>query len=807
MIGNVRLTALLAAASVCAMATSAYAQDAPEAGDARVAAASEPTGDIVVTARKTAEPLSKVPISVSAFTGEALEQAGIKTPLDLARDTPSLRVSQSLQASDSVQFTLRGQTAGEIQLTIDQPVGIYIDGVNYPRVYGLTAGFFDLERIEVLKGPQGTLYGRNTTGGAVNIVTKGADYDGTHGYIFGEFGNHASRRINGAINTVLVDDKLAFRFAFQNWQRNGYGKSRITGQDLGGDKNQTFLRGSLRWDPTSDLSVELKADWLRVREHGALMTARFYVPVSQTDQQVAIDLGLNPTLASSITAARNAIQNVVTLGNQDLLTSDVQDLSFNNLDHHSVGLTIKYDLSPDLTLKSITGYRYLNDDRQFDLDGTRYNILTYGIDSPGPNYYPHWDLTTDKLFTQELNLSGRLGSSFDFLLGGFYSYEKGDDGSTNNLRAGQVSQIVGSPYTINQTRAVNIISESWALFMQDNWHVTDTLTLTGGIRYSHERKGLTQQNGRFAPSLGNYTCTTNTSAVVTDLTQCAVTRFSSWNGVSWLASASWQVTPDVMVYAKVSKGFKAGGYDTRPIAPPFNPESAQDYELGLKGRFLNGRLRTNLAIYQTEYRNKQEQAIVPLEIIPGSGILVATSLTANAATATIRGIEADFNARLTDNFSIGGSLTYLHGRYGSYTTALNFAGATVDASGEAFADPRWSYSLNAKYVVPMSSGEMRFMADWAWTEGRHPSARQIDTALPAALVDELFRQDVGLLNVRLEYFHKPADLTIALYATNVLNKVYQVAGSTRLGTGGAQVGVTQEPRMFGISFRKGFGGE
>lgn len=802
-----KIVALVAGCSIFGLAgggqawaqAASPADSAPTDAGARADQYGYDSQDIVVTARKREESLSKVPVAVSAFSGAKLEETGIKSALDIGNFTPGLRVAQSLQADSSAVFTLRGQAASEIQLTFDQPVGVYVDGVNYPRVYGLSAAFFDLDRIEVLKGPQGTLYGRNTTGGAINLVSKNADYDGEHGYIFAELGNHASRRVNGAMNVELVDDKLAARIAFQNWTRDGYGTSRITGQDVGGNKNQTYIRGSLQFDPTSNLSIGLKADVLRIRENGPLLTPRFYLPMANADQQVAIDLGLDPTLPASITAARAALQDAVNRGTADFFTSDINDKQFDDLDAVSVGLTIAYDISDAVSIKSISGFRRFKNDRQMDLDGTRFNLLLYGADSPGPNYFPPFALVKDRLFTQELNLTGEAGP-LTWLVGGFVSDEKGDDSSTNNLWADQIRVVQGNPYTINQTHVIDIINRSWSIFTQNDVRLSDRITLTGGLRYNRETKGLTQLNNRFAPSTGLYQCNTTSTAVVTDPMQCAVTRRATFEGWSWLASISNQITDDVLLYAKISQGFKGGGFDTRPIAPPFQPEKAREIEVGMKGRLLDGLLRTNIAAYTTRYSNKQETAIVPV----GN---VNTVLTTNAARARIRGFEADVTLQPAQGLSLGGTVAYLDGKYNSYPTALNRLNQVVDASGEHFPNPPWTYTLNARYQFFAPNARIAMQADWSWAAGARPTPRLVDQALPVALVDELVRSDVGLLNLRLDYTIESADVTIALFATNALNKKYQILGSTRAGGGGPQLAVTREPRMFGISFRKSFGGE
>jgi len=263
------------------------------------------------------------------------------------------------------------------------------------------------------------------------------------------------------------------------------------------------------------------------------------------------------------------------------------------------------------------------------------------------------------------------------------------------------------------------------------------------------------------------------------------------------------------VYLKTSKGFKGGGWNLRlPAAPPFAPESARDIELGLKSDLLQNRLRANIAVYRTSYKNKQESIIIPLGL--GSATVIQ-----NAASATIKGFEVELTAEPINNLTLRASTAYLYGKYKSFPGALSIAGAVSDATGEKFPNPPWTYTLSARYQFELAAGKLAMQSDWSWTAGARPSARNIDPALPAALVNDLVgtlqyqngKAALGLLNARISYTLPDTGLEFAVFGTNVLNKQYQFAGIAQPNVGNLQLGATGEPRMWGVQVRKTFGDE
>jgi iron complex outermembrane recepter protein len=790
----------------------ALAQGAPANPSAQVE-------EVVVTARKREESIQDVPVAVSAFTGEQLEQQGIKTPADLAKTVPSLSTGFSQNGASTVTFVLRGQSASDVILTIDQAIGLYADGGYIPRPYGLNAAMVDLQSVEVLKGPQGTLYGRNTTGGAINLISRSPDYAGLHGYVTGEVGNHESYKFTGAVNVPLIDDTLAARIAYQYWSREGYGSSRVTSQDLGGDHDDNYVRGSLRWNPTPYAQVDLKADYVRLRQNGLLGSVRAYIPQALTNQQAALELGLNPNVPANLITAQNALMAIAAQGNADLFTSDSSTIHREDIDHYSFNLTGTFDISDNAMFKSITTYRSLENTKQYDLDGTRFHILEIVTDVPNTvpvNYnLPQRPLVEDEFYSQEFNVSG---SSFSdrlkWLVGAYYSNEIGYDTTQNDFRL-NTTLFGGNTFLINFNQGRDIKNESWAFFTQNDFSITDQLSITAGLRYTEETRDMVAANRRFDPINNRWLCgvTGAPAGSRVDEADCFVPLpQDTSSGTSYLLSLNYKFNPDTLVYLRTARGFRGGGFQLRtPDLQNFQPEVAEDIEIGLKTDLFDRRLRANLAYYKTDYSNKQESQIIPLPPPRGNATIIT-----NAAAATIQGFEAELFARPIEALTLRLAASWIDGKYDTYPGALRYAGGTpVDATGEKFAYPPWTVALGARYELAIGPGELALQADWSWRDGAQPTARLVDPALPASLTDELValqsgaggRASLSLLNLRADYQLPDNGLTFSLWATNALDEEYQIPGVAQPNLGGVFQAITGEPRMWGVSVRKSFGDE
>ncbi|MFW6092910.1 MAG: TonB-dependent receptor [Pseudomonadota bacterium] len=751
--------------------------------------------EVVVTARKRAESLQDVPVAVSAFSQQELESQSIQEFVDLNAQTPGVYIRQVQADPSAALIDIRGMSQADTLLTTDASVGVYVDGVNLPRSQGLNANIFDLERVEVLKGPQGTLYGRNTTGGAINLITRKPDYAGWHGYVEGAAGNESYTQFSGAVN-VPMGNTAAARLAVQKTDQDGWGESTTTGNELY-DQDELFVRGSFMADPTDRLNILLQADYLDVDEGGAAekllqpggnpLDPDNELPVTASIA-AGVELGVlnpadipsaqnptgGPTFGPGLVAGYQAFSEYA--GGDPLETGSDADV-YSEAELWGGGLTVSYDLTDYVQVKSITGYRNWETQRLIDLDGSPFTIL-------------HPELAVDAdFFSQELQLVGA-NADFDWVLGGFYSHEEGTDGSvTSALPAINPA----NPNVLDG----DVTNKSWAVFAQGTYAVTDRLDVTAGLRYTEEKKELDSFNRTFNQLTQQFDCSLPPGGV--PIEQCQASFSDTFSDPSWLLSADYQLTRASMVYASVSRGFRGGGQNIRGGTDPasftsFEPETATTYEAGFKGDLINSMLRLNAAAYYTDYEDVQRSII-----IPGSGSNVITVLT-NAAKAEIQGFEAEAWLYPTDSLTFFATAGYTDFEYDEFDSLAQDGSTVVDRSDEEIATPEWQASISARYSRPIGSNNFLAQVDYAWQD-------DIVLAPESTVADEVTQPDYGLWNARLEYQLIEQGLTFALWGKNLSDEEYFVTSTDFSGNIGHTIGVVGKPRSYGLTVSLDFGDE
>lgn len=769
-------------------------------GEARAATTTNETAagsqraieEVVVTARKRAESLQDVPVAVSAFSGAELESQTIQEFADLDAQLPGVYISQDQGDPTLAVVSIRGQSQADTLLTTDSSVGVYVDGVNLPRQQGLNANMFDMERVEVLRGPQGTLYGRNTTGGAINLITRKPDYTGWHGYLEAGAGNESFTQLSGAVNIPLAETTAA-RLAVQKTDQDGWGESNFTGNDLY-DQDELFIRGSLMADPTDRLSILFQADYLDVNEGGA--AEKLLQPggnpldpnstLPPTPAIVAgVELGVlnpadipsaanpvpGPTFVPGVAAGFEAVSGF-TQG--DLLDTDSNADVFSDAKLWGGGLTINFDINDTISLQSITGYRNWETNRLLDLDGTPFTIL-----------HPNLAVDAD-FFSQELQLLGTT-DRFDWVLGAYYSLEEGTDGSVTQA----VSAI--NPFQPNVLDG-DVENSSWAVFAQATYSATERLDVTAGLRYTEEKKELVSQNRVFNQLTQEFNCQLPPGNL--PIEQCSAEFSDTFNDPSWLLSADYQIRDDFMVYGSVARGFRGGGQNIRGGSDPssfaaFEPETATTYEVGLKGDLAQA-LRLNAAAYFTDYQDIQRSIIVP-----GSGGNVVTILT-NAAEADITGFELEAWLYATESLTFFSTVSYLDFEYQDFDALAPDGTTVVDRSDEDIEAPDWKYSISGRYDRNIGNNRLGVQVDYAWQD-------EVNTSPSSTLPDVVTRDSTGLLNARLEYEWLQRNLSLALWGKNLTDEEFIVATTDFSGNIGHTISVVGRPRSFGLTLRMDFG--
>lgn len=733
--------------------------------------------EIVVVARKREESLQSVPVAVTAFSASEIRNLGITDVVDVQYSTPGIIIQPQGGSPAVATVTMRGQSQADILLTTDASVGVYVDGVSLPRQYGMTSNLFDLERIEVLKGPQGTLYGRNTTGGAINLIAKKADYDGISGFVEAATGSFSRRDFGGAINLPVIQDRLAVRVAGQSTKADGIAESSATGFDIRDDE-ETFGRVNVQIDPTDNLNISITGDYLTVNEGGSLERNLAVRPLSTDAFAAGVQTGLG------IVGVQPVLDSFAIGGSAagDFYDSNVGSPTNNKLEIWGIGGTITYDFGV-AELKSITGYRELEDKRILDLDGTPFLFHETTFD------------VAAETFTQELQLQGEaLDERLDWIVGGFYSSEKGNDNS--------FTRVVAAINPLQILFDAEVENKSWAIFAQGTYALTNRLDLTMGGRYTEEEKDLTSRNRRLIFATGGLVvCQVGMPPAGT--CPAVVSPTGKFDGIGYHFALDYDLTEDWLTYFSVSRGFRGGGQNLRGLnsipnsLDPFAPEFARTWEVGSKVDFWDNRARVNVAAYRTDYSDIQRSNIV-VNPGPGGG---NTTVLVNAASATIQGFEIEADLNPIDNLTFNASLGYVDAKYNSFTD-LDAAGAVVDRTFEDFGVPEFTSSLTGRYEIPCDKwGTVTgLQLDWYWR-----SEQRLDPNVRQATAIDLQTQDAySLINARLDVLHEPSGVSLAVFGKNLTKEEYLYDTVNLSNTLGHTVGIAGEPRIWGVEARVDF---
>jgi len=752
------------AGTALAMISPVYAQDAPTAG------AEAGADNIIVTARRKSEVLQDVPLAITAIDASALDRQSIGELRDLNSIAPSLIIKEHTNNPQGLVVSLRGQVPAGILMTLDSAVGIYSDGISIPRAVGLRGALVDLARIEVLRGPQGTLYGRNTTGGAVSLISN-APTDRLEGSASVTMGNYGTVSGIGILN-VPISDNLATRFVVQRGFRNGFGRDGL-GRDLN-DENSTFLRGRLRgsW---GKLTVNLIGEFSKYKQGGAMARISGISPGnSLAIRQVAAELGLPMTAPTAgfltgvpatpeALATAQAALSAYALGNGPAFRNGSTEPMYSNFQGENVTLDVLLELNDSLSFKSLSAYRHHKRDSRDDIDTTPFSIVKV-----------HFGAYAD-FYSQELQLLGDFGD-FNFVVGGYASREKGFDSS----RLTTFTSVVANP-TGNFEGFVK--NESLGAFGQVNWRITDKLAFTGGVRYSKEKKNLVSIN-----SDGFGGCLVPVS-LRDDPVICRATLGRTDSKPSWLASLEYKFTRDILAYAKFATGFRAGGLNmrgSRTLASfePFGPETVTEYEAGLKTSLFDRSLIFNIAAFHDDYSDVQRTITVRTE----TG--TATTIVTNAAQAKIDGVEVEATLRPTSRITLGASASYINARY------KKFVDFTGDRTNEDWPTPDWTYSFSGRYEVPVSFGQLAFQLDYQGQSRQNLYPSGVRT-------DETSQNGYGILNGRISLNVEEHGFEASIFGRNLADKTY-AAGASMFEAVGFNLKYLGPPREVGIQLVKKF---
>lgn len=799
------IVAILLATSTVAVS----ADDEPEAID-RAAAIEE----VVVTAQRREERNQDVPIAITAFSEERLEQQNIATGQDLNGVVPSLQVGVSGQATRSVEtFTLRGQGP---TFQGASAVVVYLDEV--PLVQGYTSSqqggpgnFVDLESLQVLAGPQGTLFGRNTTGGAVLLVPRKPTNE-LEGYVEGSLGNYDYRAVEGVINVPVISEKLLVRLVGAYQDRRGYTRDVVWNKDRD-DLHWYSGRIGVTFKPTERLENYLMA----------------YGARSETNGSVYIHRSFNLPLLRAVgfcTGPCDVYQHQTDLANQ--LGPRVARLGVDEFeDSKTWGLVNKtsFELTDNLDLNNIASYQRFRNDYLIDEDGTPLQVVDLGsrhfpdFPVPGlvefgvaPNGFsnnfaagPRDDL---KQITEELQLIGSsLEDRLSFALGGFYYDQKPASQQFNRSMFFCAAAATGTCTPTAQYYSVS--SESKALYGQGTLDLglftpsLESLRLTAGYRYTWDTiEGATTY---YSPFPGGAFCIAS-AQIVTDPKDCASSAELKNKAPTWTLGLDYKPMSNLLLFAKASKGYKAGAYNVyavRPETRTVGPEEVTSYEAGLKSDWLLGTvpMRVNVVAYSSDYTSIQRP-------YPDANNGAAGARTLPAA-ARIEGVELEATFQPVGGLEIGGNASYTDARYEDFTATfptlecngvLVPAGGTVDYGCIPFTASKWTYSVHTSLDLPVPAtwGTLKLYANYSHVSSLNVAA---DATEPGGTLEPY-----GLLNLSASWQNiggSPFDAM--LFMTNATDELYRVSNGNLYQSLTVESTMYGEPRMYGLRLRYRFG--
>jgi iron complex outermembrane receptor protein len=772
-----------------------FAAFAPALPVAAAESGSQGLEEVVVTAQFREEKLQTTPIAISAFTAQNIEARGLANVTDLDAFVPNA-VIQPLGAGWGATLAafIRGVGLGDNILSFEPGVPIYVDDVYMGRPQGAIFDLLDLERVEVLRGPQGTLFGKNAVGGTVRLISKKPRGDGTGSISLG-VGSFNRIDARASADVKLIEDRLFAHFSFSSKKADGYfklldyecvngagslgsggaGAFGIPGIKLGsvvapgtkgcvadtaGDENVQSARAAFRLLINDRAEFNLIGDLTSQRQRGP------------ADKYTVIDASLGFFNAGWNAAVAGPVFGTGIGYDSRFLTDDfytsygrfgdpINNRSYpniNNLQHWGVSGALEWKLTDNMQLKSVTAYRTFWNKFGRDSDG-----------SPLP-VDGTYDDNRHRQVTEEIQLTGTV-SRFDWAAGGFY-YDAHDSNRGYNY--------LYYPFINSQDSYDRQDTTSWAIFAQGTWHATDRLSLTLGGRYTDDKKDATISRIQFngTPDIDNQFVPT--SATNTDYT----------------VSADFQWTDTLMTYAKFATGFKGGGFSPRPSNPlqtePFGPEKLKTFELGAKSELLDRRVRLNGAWFYSKYTDQQTFA----QQFDSSG--ANWFRTFNAGKATIWGLEGEIQAEPVDNLRVEGSIGYVNYELtDNEGNTLLLEGDSCGPNGDERCysprTPKYNGAVGIQYGIALAGGMLTPRLDAVYTSKIYFTTNNGGP------------QDAHtVVNGRVGWQAADQEWEISVYGRNLTDKEYFNGKLSLIGFFGREQGNPAAPREFGVTFKRNF---
>lgn len=775
------LATALSTAALLWTPSQALAQTAPQPP-----AAEEDDHAIVVTANRRAANVQDVPIAVSALGEELLEATGTSTIAQITQLQPTVQFISSNARNTSTLIRGLGSNYGLTNDGLELGVGIYVDDVYYARPGSATLDYFDIERVEILRGPQGTLFGKNTTAGAINIITRAPSFDpeGSAEFSFGDYGFRQAR----ATFSGPLSDTVAGRITLGFVEREGFLENINTGEDVNSVSNRS-IRTQLLFTPNDDFDLRWSADY---DEQDPNAATQVFVRYGETLRAPARQF---PALAAHFGYEPASLNPYDRLTDVDAPIQAHQRI-------YGTSLNANYDFG-FATLTSVTAYRGWEWDPQNDRD---YMALDVRARSQNPSQ--------QEQLSQEFRLTSNGDSRVDWVLGLYAFSQEVETTGTEEYGADAAYWLIGPSVPANlldgyaASTYVFSRTESFAAFGEATWHATDRLHLTAGLRYTTEDKSVyyDQTVSGGLDTTGNVSLTNSKLGIARPQFYQAELEDSS---PSWRASIAYDITEDVLVYATVSNGYKSGGLNaagipTQPDGSPslvsaiIDPEENTTYEVGIKSQFFGRALTLNAAAYFTEVSDYQANVV-------DSGPGAIRGYLANIESVEVQGVELEARFNPSQSFTAYGTLAWTDGVYASFPNApcpleLQSSSTSVcDISGARLPGvSEWVGSLGGEYRIPaplftwqgeyFAGVDASYRSNW-FADASSSIYTEID---PSTLV-----------NLRFGY-RTDAGADVYFTVRNAFDEEYLLFTSIQAGNSGAIYGTPGDPRTVAFTIRRRF---
>jgi iron complex outermembrane recepter protein len=740
--------------------------------------------EIIVYARRRPEPVEETPLAISVRSGEELREASAVLLEDAGRDVPNVHMYASPQSVSALDVTIRGQTVNRDAIVFDSAVGLYVDGVYVASGQGAMATLLDIDSVEILRGSQGTLFGRNNTGGSILLLTHRPDLDRPEAELAssaGDYGEFMGR----AILNVPLSSTFGLRFSFQDNQRDGFGSSVSSGQDDLENQHRYQARLGALWKPDAATDVYFTWERFEAREAGAILHPLEGPPPGTLVAQLGAALAPFAMIPGIPTVAfpSNPFQTDGNFPASDDATTD------------ALQLTATHTLEGGPTLKLILGYRHLDATTALDVDASTLPLADSTLDNTSNEKSAELQLN-DKV------LDGRLD-----WVAGLYWFR--DNGAAPSVHApasqqfltalGQVATLTGgllnltpdfSPLPVYETNSV--VNNSEAVYLHGEYMLTSDWAVAAGLRRTDDRRELDENDYVIVPGFGE-SCTIGGAPPGPCPADDHSVSYQFW---SWELSTRYQLTPELNAYARIGRSQRSGGWNV-PVASlndqPFRPEQLTDFEVGLKADLLGNTLLIDGDVFYGKYDDMQRLLAELVNSTPAT-------LVTNAGRARISGAELETQWRLTRALSLHGSFGYTDARYQSFLYQPFAGGSAVDLSGNDFYQtPRYQASLAGVCAIPTPAGDLSVRADYAWQD-----------KIQFNVINDFNSQaSYGTLNGRVALAQPARRWELALFGNNLTDKRYAYTGGTVEGFAAAPGGppvptptiawnIPGAPRTYGI---------